>query len=123
MTEMIQVQHLMHHYGDLVAVDDVSFDIPRGEIRINGLDLCLDSRAAMQGWIGYLSENGPVWPEMYILAEWREVSRLLLLWTIASVSRWLRRISSAGYSPGIARMSWQPCLVEPRPRAIAVASG
>lgn len=96
MTQMIQVQHLMRRYGDLVAVDDVSFHIRRGEIvgllghngagkttvmkmltgyleptdgeiRIDGLDLGPDSRAVIQGRIGYLPENCPVWPEMCVI--------------------------------------------------------
>ena len=29
---MIQVEHLSRRYGDLVAVNDVSFDIGRGEL-------------------------------------------------------------------------------------------
>lgn len=96
MTQMIQVQHLTRRYGDLVAVDDVSFDIRRGEIvgllghngagkttvmkmltgyleptagvvRIDGLELNQGSRSVIQGHIGYLPENCPVWPEMCVI--------------------------------------------------------
>jgi ABC-2 type transport system ATP-binding protein len=92
---MIRVQHLIRRYGDLVAVDDVSFDIDRGEvvgllghngagkttimkmmtgyleptagtIRIDNLDIATDTRA-IQARIGYLAENCPVYPEMTVI--------------------------------------------------------
>lgn len=95
MTEMIQVRSLTRRYGDLVAVDDVSFGIGRGEvvgllghngagkttvmkmltgfleptagaIRIDGLDMD-QARSAIQARIGYLPENCPVWPEMTVV--------------------------------------------------------
>jgi len=92
---MIQVQGLSRSYGDLRAVDDVSFDIGRGEvvgllghngagkttimkmltgflepdsgeIRIDGLDIAADRRA-VQRRIGYLPENCPLYPEMTVI--------------------------------------------------------
>lgn len=96
MTAMIQVENLTRRYGDLVAAEDVSFSIQRGEIVgllghngagkttvmkmltgfleptagrvcIDGLTLADDSRRAIQARIGYLPENCPVWPEMTVI--------------------------------------------------------
>jgi ABC-2 type transport system ATP-binding protein len=92
---MIEVQRLSRSYGDLRAVDDVSFEIGRGEIvgllghngagkttimkmltgflepdsgeiRIHGLDIAADRRA-VQRRIGYLPENCPLYPEMTVI--------------------------------------------------------
>jgi ABC-2 type transport system ATP-binding protein len=92
---MIEVQGLSRSYGDLRAVDGVSFDIGRGEvvgllghngagkttimkmltgflepdageIRIDGLDIAADRRA-VQRRIGYLPENCPLYPEMTVI--------------------------------------------------------
>jgi gliding motility-associated transport system ATP-binding protein len=92
---MIQVEHLTRRYGELTAVDDVSFGIGRGEvvgllghngagkttimkmmtgflepsagtIRIDDLRIGRDTRA-IQARIGYLAENCPLWPEMTVI--------------------------------------------------------
>lgn len=92
---MIEVRRLTRSYGDLKAVDDVSFDIDRSEvvgllghngagkttvmkmltgylepdagaIRIEGLDLC-EQRREVQRRIGYLAENCPLYPEMTVI--------------------------------------------------------
>ncbi len=92
---MIEIQGLSRSYGDLRAVDDVSFEIGRGEvvgllghngagkttimkmltgflepdageIRIDGLDIATQRRA-VQGRIGYLPENCPLYPEMTVI--------------------------------------------------------
>jgi ABC-2 type transport system ATP-binding protein len=92
---MIQVEALTRTYGDLTAVDRVSFEITRGEIvgllghngagkttimkmltgylepssgsiKINGLDIA-DQREAVQEQIGYLPENDPLYPEMTVI--------------------------------------------------------
>jgi ABC-2 type transport system ATP-binding protein len=92
---MIQVEHLTRRYGDLVAVDDVSFHIDSGEvvgllghngagkttimkmmtgfleptsgtIRIDDLTIGRDTRA-IQARIGYLPENCPLYPEMSVI--------------------------------------------------------
>src|SRR5690606_35597659 len=92
---MIEVQHLSRRYGELTAVDDVSFAIGRGEvvgllghngagkttimkmmtgylepsagtIRIDDLRIGPDT-AAIQQRIEYLPENCPVWPEMMVI--------------------------------------------------------
>jgi len=89
---MIRVEGLTRVYGELIAVDDVSFHIGAGEIVgllghngagkttimkmltgaleptagrvfIHGLDLAA-ARAAAQRQIGYLPENDPLYPEM-----------------------------------------------------------
>jgi len=92
---MIEVERLTRAYGDLRAVDDVSFDIGRseivgllghngagkttvmkmltgflepsaGDIRIDTLDLGAHRRE-IQKRIGYLPENCPLYPEMAVI--------------------------------------------------------
>lgn len=92
---MIQVNALTRTYGDLKAVDQVSFEIGQGEIvgllghngagkttvmkmltgyleptsgsiNIDGLDIATD-REAVQSRIGYLPENDPLYPEMTVI--------------------------------------------------------
>jgi len=92
---MIEVQRLTRSYGDLKAVDDVSFDIGRSEvvgllghngagkttvmkmltgylepdagaIRVEGFDLREQPRE-VQRRIGYLPENCPLYPEMTVI--------------------------------------------------------
>ncbi len=92
---MITISNLTRRYGDFVAVDDVSFTIPRGEvvgllgpngagkttimkmltgfleptsgsIRVGELRIGPDT-AAIQRRIGYLPENCPGWPEMTVI--------------------------------------------------------
>ena len=93
---MITVQNVTRRYGELAAVDDVSFTIaPReivgllghngagkttimkmitgyleptsGTITVGGRDVAVDRRA-VQRQIGYLPENCPVYPEMTVYA-------------------------------------------------------
>jgi ABC-2 type transport system ATP-binding protein len=92
---MIKVDALTRTYGDLTAVDRVSFEIAQGEIvgllghngagkttimkmltgylepsggsiRIDGLDIA-NHREAVQSQIGYLPENDPLYPEMTVI--------------------------------------------------------
>jgi ABC-2 type transport system ATP-binding protein len=92
---MIRVEALTRNYGDLTAVDQVSFEIGQGEIvgllghngagkttimkmltgfleptggsiEIDGLDIA-NSRTAVQHRIGYLPENDPLYPEMTVI--------------------------------------------------------
>jgi len=92
---MIELEHLTRRYGELIAVDDLSFTIGRGEvvgllghngagkttvmkmltgfleptsgaIRIADLQVGRDTRA-IQARIGYLPENCPLWPEMTVI--------------------------------------------------------
>ena len=92
---MIRVKDLTRTYGDLTAVDQVSFEIGRGEIvgllghngagkttimkmltgyleptngsiEIDGLDISKD-REAVQQRIGYLPENDPLYLEMTVI--------------------------------------------------------
>jgi ABC-2 type transport system ATP-binding protein len=92
---MIELEHLTRRYGDLAAVEDVSFRISRGEvvgllgpngagkttlmkmltgflepsegvIRVDDLEVGRDTRA-IQARIGYLPENCPLWPEMTVI--------------------------------------------------------
>jgi ABC-2 type transport system ATP-binding protein len=92
---MIEVESLTRVYGNLLAVDGVSFSVKKGEvvgllghngagkstimkmltgyleptagtIRINGLEMGRDTRA-IQAKLGYLPENCPVWPDMTVI--------------------------------------------------------
>jgi ABC-2 type transport system ATP-binding protein len=92
---MIRVEALTRTYGDLTAVDQVSFEIGQGEIvgllghngagkttimkmltgyleptggciEIDGLDI-VTARTAVQRRIGYLPENDPLYPEMTVI--------------------------------------------------------
>lgn len=92
---MIEVDRLTRHYGDLKAVDQVSFRIGPGEvvgllghngagkttvmkmltgflepssgsIRIDGLDMA-KTRRTVQARLGYLPENCPLYPEMTVI--------------------------------------------------------
>jgi len=92
---MIRVENLTRRYGELKAVDDVSFYIERGEvvgllghngagkttimkmmsgfleptsgfIRVDDLEIGRDTRA-IQARIGYLPENCPLYPEMTVI--------------------------------------------------------
>lgn len=92
---MIEVESLTRVYGSLTAVADVSFSIRKGEVvgllghngagkstimkmmtgfldptagtvRVDGLDI-QTLRRTVQGSIGYLPENCPVWPDMTVI--------------------------------------------------------
>ncbi|QID16929.1 ABC transporter ATP-binding protein [Nitrogeniibacter mangrovi] len=92
---MIEMNHLTRRYGDLLAVDDVSFSIGAGEVvgllghngagkttvmkmltgaleptagtlRVGELEIGRDT-AAIQARIGYLPENCPVWPDLTVI--------------------------------------------------------
>ena len=93
---MIEVEGLTRKYGDLVAVDDVSFSIGKGEVVgllghngagkttimrmltgyieptagsvvIDGMPLG-ESRLSIQRKLGYLSENAPLYPDMSVVS-------------------------------------------------------
>ncbi|MBW1794887.1 MAG: ATP-binding cassette domain-containing protein [Deltaproteobacteria bacterium] len=92
---MIKVDHLTRLFGDVVAVDDISFEIGKGEIvgllghngagkttimkmltgflepsggsiAMDGLDM-ETQRSAIQNRIGYLPENCPLYTEMTVI--------------------------------------------------------
>lgn len=92
---MIKVEALIRTYGDLKAVDQVSFEIGQGEIvgllghngagkttimkmltgyleptggsiEVDGLNIATQ-REAVQSRIGYLPENDPLYPEMTVI--------------------------------------------------------
>lgn len=92
---MIEVEGLTRTYGDLVAVDDVSFSIGKGEVVgllghngagkttimrmltgyleptagsvvIDGMPLS-GGRLSIQRKLGYLSENAPLYPDMSVV--------------------------------------------------------
>ena len=91
---MIQVQHLIKLFGNFRAVDDITFEVQKGEVLgflgpngagksttmrmltgffppssgtavINGYDILKDSLNARRQ-IGYLPENAPVYPDMTV---------------------------------------------------------
>ncbi len=101
---MITIQNLTRNYGKLVAVDDVSLEIQRGEIvgllghngagkttvmkiltgylepsagrvSVGGFDVLAD-RTRVQELIGYLPENAPVYPEMLVQEYLRMIGEL-----------------------------------------------
>ncbi len=92
---MIKVEALTRNYGELTAVNEVSFDIGQGEIvgllghngagkttimkmltgylepsggsiEIDGLDIATH-REEVQSRTGYLPENDPLYPEMFVI--------------------------------------------------------
>ncbi|MCY4487757.1 MAG: ABC transporter ATP-binding protein [Deltaproteobacteria bacterium] len=92
---MIEVEGLTRKYGDLVAVDDVSFSIGKGEVVgllghngagkttimrmltgyieptagsvvIDGMAVS-EERLSIQRRLGYLSENAPLYPDMSVV--------------------------------------------------------
>lgn len=92
---MIEVEGLTRKYGDLVAVDDVSFSIGKGEVVgllghngagkttimrmltgyieptagsvvIDGMPVS-EERLSIQRRLGYLSENAPLYPDMSVV--------------------------------------------------------
>jgi len=101
---MIKVAGLSAKYGELVAVDDVSFEIDRNEVvgllghngagkstimkiltgylepsqgnaSINGLDVTAN-RTQTQQLIGYLPENCPLYPEMRVVEYLEHIAQL-----------------------------------------------
>lgn len=91
-SSMIEAQGLSKYYGPFVAVENVSFSVPRGQVaaflgpngagksttmklltgylsasggtaRIGGFDIS-EQRIEAAKMIGYLPENGPLYPEM-----------------------------------------------------------
>jgi len=92
---VISVSHLTKRYGDVVAVDDVSFEVGKGEVvgflgpngagksttlrilagflgqtkgtvRVCGHDVALDSLEARKS-LGYMPEAVPLYPEMRVI--------------------------------------------------------
>jgi len=101
---MIEATNLSKRYGDIVAVDDVSFSIERGEVvgflgpngagktttmrmltgflpptegsaRINGHDIFSDPLDARRA-VGYLPETPPLYPEMTVTSYVDYVARI-----------------------------------------------
>src|SRR5438046_7361966 len=91
---MITVEHLTKHYGRVAAVDDISFEVPKGEIlgflgpngagktttmriltgylpptggraEVAGFDIATQSLQARAN-IGYLPETVPLYPDMTV---------------------------------------------------------
>src|SRR5215831_6571227 len=76
---MLEIRHLVKHFGPLKAVDDISFTVPRGEVlgflgpngagksttmkMITGF-LVATAPIAAKKCIGYLPEGAPAYPDM-----------------------------------------------------------
>ncbi len=89
---VLSVRRLSRYFGDFVAVEDVSFDVPEGQVvallgpngagkttimrmvtgylapsggstSVSGIDVA-DDRVAASATIGYLPENGPLYADM-----------------------------------------------------------
>ncbi len=100
----ITVSHITRRYGKQLALDDISFNINKGEITgfigpngagksttmkiitgllapdsgeavINGLDV-MTNPLEVRRLIGYLPENNPLYPEMYVREYLKYVARL-----------------------------------------------
>ena len=103
MTALIEIERLTKRFGTFTAVDDVSFNVARGEVlgflgpngagksttmkmlagfvtpsagtaRICGHDVRTDSLAARKT-LGFLPEGAPTYPEMSVLAFLQFVAR------------------------------------------------
>ena len=101
---MIEIDHLTKQFGPIMAVDDVSFDVARGEVvgflgpngagksttmkmttgflrptsgtaRICDFDVLEDSLDVKQR-IGYLPEGAPMWPDMTSAAFLKFIARV-----------------------------------------------
>ncbi len=101
---MIEAQGLTKHYGSVVAVEDATFEVKRGEVvgflgpngagktttmkiltcfiapsdgsaRVSGADIFEDPIAVRQA-IGYLPENTPLYPEMLVLEYLEYIARM-----------------------------------------------
>ena len=118
---MISVTRLSKKYGSFIAVDDLSFEVPPGEvlgflgpngagktttmrmitgylppssgrIRIGGFDLYTDPVKAKR-LIGYLPENPPIYPEMTVRRYLRYVDDFALFSDQKSeLQGWLKEI-------------------------------
>jgi ABC-2 type transport system ATP-binding protein len=122
---MIHVENLTKFYGDVQALDGVSFDIDAGEIvgllgpngagkttvmktltgylqpgggivRIDGLDILTHARE-IQARIGYLPENAPLYPELSVQAYLRMMADLRLI----PLEEQTACISEAVYATGL----------------------
>ena len=100
----ITVNHITKRYGEQLALDDISFEIKKGEIMgfigpngagksttmkiitgllaadsgetlINGMDV-MNNPLEIRQLIGYLPENNPLYPEMYVREYLKYVARL-----------------------------------------------
>ncbi len=123
---MIHVENLTKFYGDVQALDDVSFDIDAGEIvgllgpngagkttvmktltgylqpgggtvHIDDLDILTHTRE-IQARIGYLPENAPLYPELSVQAYLKMIADLRLI----PPEEQTARISEAVYATGLA---------------------
>ena len=103
---MIAVEHLTKRYGNVIAVDDISFQVQKGEILgflgpngagktttmrvLTGYIPATEGRAVVAGYdvfekpieakqrIGYLPETPPLYPDMHLSSEKRMIYRILI---------------------------------------------
>ncbi len=116
MSSLIEIENLTKRFGDFVAVDNVSFQVARGEVlgflgpngagksttmrmlagfmtptagraRICGHDVQDESIRARRA-LGFLPEGAPTYPEMTVAAFLRFVARIRGFSGSASMRRW-----------------------------------
>jgi len=129
---MIQVEALSRAYGDFLAVDDISFQIDRGEVvgllghngagkttimkmltgflepttgrvTLDGLDIA-QQRKQVQAKIGYLPENCPLYLEMTVLGYLEFAAALRAIPEAERPGRLRDVIESTGLTPKV----WDP---------------
>jgi ABC-2 type transport system ATP-binding protein len=122
---MLLVQHISKRYGDVVALDDVSFQVDRGQVvgllghngagkttaikviagylqpdsgtvTVDGRDVTDDTRR-VQASIGYLPESAPLYPELSVQAYLTMVAELRGI----ERSALLERLAAAVYDTGL----------------------
>lgn len=129
---MIEVEHISKSYGDLQALNEVSFSVADGEIigllgpngagkttmikiltgylqpdegsvRIDNIDVLSRTQEA-QARIGYLPENAPAYPELSVQAYLKLMADLRQL----PANEQRERISEAVYATGLQERLTQP---------------
>ena len=129
---MIEVEHVSKSYGDLKALDNVSFQIASGEIvgllgpngagkstiikiltgylqpdegkvNVAGLDVITQAQS-VQERIGYLPETAPLYPELTVQGYLKMIAELRLI----PEEQQLERISEAVYAVDIEKYLTRP---------------
>ncbi len=129
---MIRVQNLTKFYGDLQAINDVSFEVNEGEIvgllgpngagksttikimtgylqpdegtvEVDGLDVLKETQA-VQARIGYLPENTPLYPDLSVQSYLKMMADMREI----PIEKQQARLSEAIYATGLENRLTQP---------------